>query len=116
MVNTVKNEIPNISDLVRDTDYDAKTSDIGCKYSTASEYNKFTYNILNPEIKNKELVNKSDLSKFANNIDLDEKIKTLVTKAELKAEQDKIKKMKTYLTQVLLSIKVIFSMMDHKIS
>ena len=40
----------------------------------------------------KELVTKSDISGFIDNPDLDKKIGTLATKAELKAEQDKILK------------------------
>ena len=41
-------------------------------------------------MKEKELVNKSDISGVINNSDLDEKIAILVTKAELKTKQDKI--------------------------
>ena len=37
-------------------------------------------NILNAKIEHKKLVNKSDISEFINNIDLDEKIKTLKEK------------------------------------
>ena len=46
-------------------------------------------------LKNKELVNKSGISKFINNSDLDTKMKILATKVELKAEQDKIEKLQT---------------------
>ena len=69
--------------------------------------------------KNKELVNKSDIYKFINNSDLDKKIDTFAAKAELKAEKDKIVKLETQVLQViqvLLLIKVTFSMTDHKIS
>ena len=59
-------------------------------------YDKFTNEILDANIKNKELVNKSDISKFINNFDLDKNIETLATKADLKAEQDKIVKLQTY--------------------
>ena len=45
-------------------------------------------------MKEKELVNKSDISGVINNSDLDEKIAILVTKAELKTKQDKIGKNK----------------------
>ena len=37
-------------------------------------------------MKEKELVKKSDISGFINNSELDKKIATLATKAELKAE------------------------------
>ena len=46
--------------------------------------------------KNKELVNKFDISKFINSHDLDEKIKTLTTKAELKKGKGKLEKLQTY--------------------
>ena len=44
----------------------------------------------------KKLVNESDTSGFISNSDLDNKIKVLATKAELKAEQDKIAKLQPY--------------------
>ena len=46
-------------------------------------------NILQAKIKNKKLVNVSDISEFTNNSDFNKKIKTLVTKAKLKAEKEK---------------------------
>ena len=49
--------------------------------------------ILNKEIKEKGLVDKSDISEFIGNSALDKKIVTLATKAELKSEQDKIVKL-----------------------
>ena len=36
------------------------------------------------------MVNESNISEFINNSDLDQKITTIATKTELKAEQDKI--------------------------
>ena len=66
-----------------------KISGIEKKYYTIFGYNNFTHDILDAKIKAKKLVNKSNTSWFINNTDLDEKIKTLATKAELKAEQDK---------------------------
>ena len=68
-------------------------SDIEGKCFTTSDYNKFTDKILDVKIKDKKLVNKSDI---INSSDLEKKIKKLATKAELKAEQDKIVKLKTY--------------------
>ena len=64
----------------RKTDYDAKISDIGGKYFTTSEFNKFIDNVLGAKIKNKELDNKSDISKLINNTDLDEKINNMQQK------------------------------------
>ena len=54
---------------------------------------KLRVNILDQKINQKYLVHKSDLSGFINKTDLNRKIKTLPTKAELKAEQDKIVKL-----------------------
>ena len=50
-LNTVKNEIPNVSDIVRKTDYDAEIPDIGGKYFTMADYNKFTNDTLDAKIK-----------------------------------------------------------------
>ena len=49
--------------------------------------------ILDANIKEKQLVNKSDISGLINNTDWNKKITILATKAELKAEQDKTKKL-----------------------
>ena len=88
--------IPSSSYLVNKTDYDAKISDIEPKYFTTSDYNKFTVEILNAKITEKELVDKSDISGFIDNSDLDKTIATLLPKAELKAEQDKIGKFQAF--------------------
>ena len=53
----------------------------------ASDYNKFMGKILDKIIKEK-LVNKSDSSGFIDSSDLDIKIATQATKANLKAEED----------------------------
>ena len=50
-LNAVKNEIPNVSDIVRKTDYDAETPDIDGKYFTMSDNNKFTNDIIDATIK-----------------------------------------------------------------
>ena len=67
-----------------------KLSVIETKYFTASDYNKFTDEILNAKIKEKGLVDKSDISGFIDNSGLDKKIAILAIKAELKAKQDNI--------------------------
>ena len=43
-------------------DYDAEILDIEIKYFTILDYNKFTSEILNAKIKEKKLVDKSDIS------------------------------------------------------
>ena len=44
----------------------------------------------------KILIDKSDIAGFINNADLNEKVAKLTTKAESKAEQDKIAKLETH--------------------
>ena len=61
-----------------------------------SAYNKFTSEILDVMIKQKKLVNKSDISDLVKNSDLNTKLAILAVEAELKAEQDKIVKLKAH--------------------
>ena len=49
-------------------------------------------NLLVANIKQKELLHKSNISNLVKNSDLNTKLATLATRAELKAEQDKIVK------------------------
>ena len=49
----VVNKIPNISNLVKKKDHDSKISDIESKYITATDYNKFSKDIVHNSIKNK---------------------------------------------------------------
>ena len=89
----------DVSNLVKKRDYDAHISHTKSKYFTTSDYNKFTTDIIDNKIKERELVKKSNVSGFINNSDLDKKITILAaiaTKAELKAEQDKIVKRYTF--------------------
>ena len=60
-----------------------KIKEIKSKCFTIFDINRFTSNILDAKIKNKELVNKSDISGFINNTDLVEPNKKLATKVEL---------------------------------
>ena len=66
------------------------------KYFSTDDYNSFTSGILDAKIKQKELVIKSDTSNLVNNANLNTKLTTLATKAELKAEQDKVVKLQTH--------------------
>ena len=81
-------------DLVKKEDYDAKILEMGKKYFTTSDLNKFTSNTLDAKITQKKLVNEYDLN---------EKIKTLATKAELKAEEDKMVELQTYDLSLFIS-------------
>ena len=60
-ISEVENKIVSVSGLVKKTDYDAKIKDIEEKHFTTDDYNKFTIDILDAKIKQKELVNKSDI-------------------------------------------------------
>ena len=60
--------------------------------------------------------NKSYVSKFINNADLNEKIKILARKAELQSQQDKIKKLQTYESSQFIGRSFLFNDKSHKIS
>ena len=92
----VKNKISNVGNFVRKSDYDEEILDIKSKYFTASDYSKFTNGKLDLKIKQKQLADKSDIAGFINNSDLNKKVATLATKAELKAEQEKIIKLQAF--------------------
>ena len=92
----IENKIPDVTGLVKKIDYDAKISEIEKKYFSTDDYNSFTSGILDAKIKQKELVIKSDTSNLVNNTNLNTKLTTLATKAELKAEQDKVVKLQTH--------------------
>ena len=84
-----ENKISNVSDLVKKTGYDAYISDIEKKCFTTSDYNKFAKEILDAKMAKKALVDKSDFSNLVKSSDLNSKLVTLATKAELKAQQNK---------------------------
>ena len=84
------------------------------KYITAADYNKFTKDIVDNSINCNNSVDKAAIVGFINNTDLDTKVATLATKAELKAEQDKMINYKN-LIQVVLEVIVILKKMVLKI-
>ena len=67
-ISEVENKIISVSGLVKKTDYDAKIKDIERKYFRTTDYNKFTSDILDVKIKQKELVSKSDIDKKLINV------------------------------------------------
>ena len=77
--------------------------DIESEYFTTSNYNKFTRNILDAKIKEKELVDESAITGFINNSDWNKEVATLATKAELKAEEDKIVKLQAFYSNYFCS-------------
>ena len=97
----VKNKIPNVSNLVKKTAYDAEILDIKFEYFTTTNYNRFTNEKIDLKIKLKELANKFDIAGFIDNSDFNKKVATLATKAELKAEQDKITKLEKFYSSYL---------------
>ena len=50
------------------------------------KYNKITSDVLNAKIKQNQLVNKSDISNFVKDFEVNTEIGTLAAKVELKAE------------------------------
>ena len=95
-IGEIENKIPYVTDLVKKTNYDAKIKHIKKRYFTTAAYNKFASETLDAKIKQKELFNKLDISNLVNFFDLNTKLVTLATKADLKAEQDKILKLKAF--------------------
>ena len=73
-LDAVENKIPNVSNPVKKTDYDAKILDINSKYFTSPDYNKFTSQTLDAKIKQKEIVDKSDIADLVKNAYLDKKM------------------------------------------
>ena len=90
----VTTKIPNFSDTVKKAGYDAKISEMREKYFITSDYNKLLSNTLDAKITHKSDLH--DLHEKIKTLATKQKTKTLVTKAELKAEQDKIVKLQKY--------------------
>ena len=53
-VTAVEDKKTNVNDLVKKVDYNEKIKDIESKYLTASDYNKFSNNILDAKITKKK--------------------------------------------------------------
>ena len=70
--------------------------------------------MLDAKIKEKELVDKSAIAGLINNADLNKKVATLATKAELKEGQDKIVKLQAFNSSYFFS-KSHLKMMEHRI-
>ena len=87
VLNAVKNKTPDVSNLVK-KNYDATMTDIENKYITTADNNKFTKDIVANNMKSKNLVDKFAIGGFISNDGLDKKVAILVTKAELKVEQN----------------------------
>ena len=68
-IGEVENKIPDVSGLVKKTDYDAKIKDIEGTYFSTVNYNRFASEIFDAKIKQKELDYKSDVSNLEKNSD-----------------------------------------------
>ena len=93
----VENKIQNVSDAVKKADCDEIMLDIESKYFTTADCNKFISETLDAKIKQKELIDKSAIAGLINNADLNNnKVAAWATQEQLKAEQDKIKKLQAF--------------------
>ena len=90
-ISGVDNKIPDVTGLIKKTNYDVKVKYIEKKYFITADYKR----LMICKEKPKKLVSKSDISNLVKSSDLNTKFSILATKAELKAEQDKIVKLET---------------------
>ena len=67
-ISEVENKISSVSSLVKKTNYDVKIKSIEGKYLTTVDFIKFTSDIFGVKIKQKELINKSDIDRKLINI------------------------------------------------
>ena len=74
-LSTVRDDIPNVSDLVKKKIMMQNYEILKRKYFISSDYKIFTNEILGAKIKNKKIVIESDISEFIKNISLVEMIK-----------------------------------------
>ena len=89
-IGEVENKISYVTDSVKMTDYDTKISDIDEKCFASSEHNKSASNIFVARIKEKALIDNSDISNLVKNSNLNSKLAILGRKIGLKVEQGKI--------------------------
>ena len=92
---SIENEIPNVNDQNKKADYNAKLSETK-KNILLLLNNKFTNNILDAKITEKKLANESGSYDNMKTPATKGEVNTLVIKAELKADQDKIVKLETH--------------------
>ena len=84
-ISKVKNKILVVSDLVKKTDYGTKILEIDGKHITTFDFNKFTSDILDAKMKQKELVNKSNISNLIKNSDTNTNLATSANKSRIKS-------------------------------
>ena len=86
-IKEVDNKIPHLGVLVKKADYAIKMLEIGRKYFTFSDYNKFTSDILDAKINQTEFVNKSDVSNLVKNSDLNTKTCNISNLTRIKSRE-----------------------------
>ena len=92
---SIENGILNVNDQNKKADYNAKLSETK-KNILLLLNNKFTNNILDAKITEKKLANESGSDDNMKTPATKGEVNTLVIKAELKADQDKIVKLETH--------------------
>ena len=86
----IENKIPDTSNFLKKTDNDAEILDIKSKYFTRADYKKLTNEKLGLKIKQKGLVDKSDIARFISNADLDKKSSNISNKSSRTRQHNKI--------------------------
>ena len=92
----IENKIPAVSYLVKKMNCNTKISGTEAKNFNTSGYNKFRSKILKIKIKEKGLVDKSNVCNLTKNSDLNTKLAALAKRAELKEDQDKVLKLQAF--------------------
>ena len=82
-IREVERKIPHTSGLVKKADYNMKITGIEANYLTTLDYYEFTGEILETKIKEKGLVDKSNISNLIKNSDLNTKLLTLAINIEI---------------------------------
>ena len=88
----VENKIPNVSNLVKKTDYNTNNNEIENKittdhdhdkYNTAQEFNKLTSDDLSARLAQANLASKSDIANFIKKDEFNDKLKNLTKNVTL---------------------------------
>ena len=103
-IGIVENRISDVCGLVKKRVYNARISQIEGILFTTSDYKTFTSDMLDAKIKKIELITKSDIFNVIKNSNINTKLATLVAKAELKIEQDKIVKLEVFDAVFIINI------------
>ena len=111
----VEHKTPNVGNLVKKKDYDAKALHINSRYFTIADYNKFTSQTLDPKIKQKGLVDRFAIAGFTNKTDLDLKSSNIGNKSWIKSKERQNNKIYKHLIQAIFVVKVILNMIVLKI-